>query len=387
MKHNLKRTNRAFTLVELLVVIAIISILMGLLLPAVNSAIESARKTQCKNNLKEMGKAFNAHLERQKFFPTGGWGPSWVGYPEYGFGRKQPGGWIYSILPYIDQERLHNYNHLANNSAAYNETNAQRSVKDLVESPLKICNCPTRRTSQAYPVRATSSTVLYGGDTGTKSVSIGAMVAKSDYAANGGNKLEGCYMTSTYGQDGNGYPTSYTEGSNATGKKKFKLVEWKSSGLCYAGSEVSVDYVRDGVTSTIMISEKFLDKDNYQGGCANGEDVCMFSGISCSNVRIIGTGHEFTQQTQSNGVKIWTNMSAVKGATRVGTSPNEYLPYQDIPNVNGKFRYAMGSAHSVGFNVSMVDGSTKEISYMIDPIIYAALGNREDAYSFDPTKF
>ena len=383
MKHNLERKNRAFTLVELLVVIAIISVLMGLLLPAVNAAVESARKTQCKNNLKEMGKSFNAHLERQKFFPSGGWGPKWIGYPEYGFGRKQPGGWLYSILPYLDQERLHNYNHLANNSAAYNEENSQQSVKDLVESPLKVCNCPTRRPSQAYPVR-TSSTILFGGDTGSKTVTVGAMVAKCDYAANGGNRTDGCY----YNLDttGSGYPQSYIEGSNSTWKKNFKNVEWKSSGLCYAGSEVPLDYVRDGVTSTIMISEKFLDKDNYQGGCEYGEDVCMFSGISCSNVRIVGAGYEFTQQTQSNGVKVWTNESSIKAATRVGTSPNEYLPYQDIPKVSGKFRYAMGSAHSVGFNVSMVDGSTREISYMIDPIIYSALGNREDAYNFDTTK-
>ena len=113
----------------------------------------------------------------------------------------------------------------------------------------------------------------------------------------------------------------------------------------------------------------------------------MFTGISCSNVRMVGTGLQFVPQTESTGVKTWTNMSAIQGATRIGTNPNEYLPYQDKRNEDGKFRYAMGSAHRVGFNVCMCDGSTREISFNIDPVIYSALGNREDAYNFDTTKF
>lgn len=386
MKHNSKRDIRAFTLVELLVVIAIISTLIGLLLPAVNSAREAARNMQCKNNLRQMGAASSAHLERQKYFPSGGWGPKWVGYPDYGFGRTQPGGWLYSILPYLDQERLFNYNHLANNSAAYDDNNAQKSVKDLVESPLKVCNCPTRRRSQTYPLRSSQS-VLYGGDTGQRTVTIASMVAKCDYAANGGNTTD-CYWN--LDTTGSGYPQNYIEGSNATWTKNFKQVQWRSFGICYAGSEVSSDYVRDGMTSTILLSEKFLDKDNYQGGCENGEDVCMYTGISCSNVRIVGTGLKFEPQTGTNGVKSWTNMSAIKGAMAIGTNPNEYLPYQDKrlnDSEKSKFRYAMGSAHRVGFNVCMCDGSTREISFNIDPLIYTALGNREDAYNFDTTKF
>ncbi|MBR5709588.1 MAG: DUF1559 domain-containing protein [Thermoguttaceae bacterium] len=383
MARKFKNVHSAFTLVELLVVIAIISVLVALLLPAVNMAVEAANKAQCMNNLKQMGTAASAHLERQKFFPTGGWGPKWVGFPDYGFGRTQPGGWLYSILPYLDQERLFNYNHLANNSAAFNDANAQQSVKDLVESPLKVCNCPSRRRSQSYPLR-NSQTVFFGGETGSSSITIASMVAKSDYAANGGNTTE-CYETLAF--DGSSYPQSYIEGSSSSWTKKFKLIQWRSFGICFAGSEVSPDYVRDGMTSTIMFSEKFLDKDNYQGGCQFGEDVCMFTGISCSNVRMVGTGLKFEPVTANNGVKSWSNKDAIQNATRIGTNPNEYLPYQDKRNDDGKFRYAMGSAHRVGFNVCMCDGSTREISFNIDPLIYSALGNREDAYNFDTTKF
>ena len=218
------------------------------------------------------------------------------------------------------------------------------------------------------------------------------MVAKCDYAANGGNTLQtddkkynACYVSTAI--DGSGYPQNYTEGSSSDWTKKFKLIQWHSFGICFAGSEVSSDYVRDGMTSTIMLSEKFMNKDNYQGGSQYGEDVCMFTGISCSNVRIVGTGVEFVPQTATTGVKSWTNMSDIQGATRVGTNPNKYLPYQDVRDPNGDFRYAMGSAHRVGFNVCMCDGSTREISFNIDPLIYTALGNREDAYNFDTTKF
>src|ERR1039457_6255536 len=96
-----------FTLVELLVVITIIGILVAMLLPAVNSARESGRNAQCKNNLRQLGTACLAHEEAQGIFPAGGWGWSWVGDPDRGYGDQQPGGWIYNILPHTDQTAVH----------------------------------------------------------------------------------------------------------------------------------------------------------------------------------------------------------------------------------------------------------------------------------------
>jgi prepilin-type N-terminal cleavage/methylation domain-containing protein len=98
---------KGFTLVELLVTIAIIAILVGLLLPAVQSAREAGRVTQCRNNIRQVAQAAISHEQAHACFPSCGGGYSNTGDPDQGFGVTQGGGWLYSILPYMDLMSLH----------------------------------------------------------------------------------------------------------------------------------------------------------------------------------------------------------------------------------------------------------------------------------------
>ena len=106
------RRQSGVTLVELLVVLAIIGVLVALLLPAIQAAREAARRSQCQNNLRQMGLALHNHVDAHGVFPTGGAGvyPKIENYVSAGkpFGPDKQGlGWAYQILPYLEEGAVH----------------------------------------------------------------------------------------------------------------------------------------------------------------------------------------------------------------------------------------------------------------------------------------
>jgi len=130
----LRGTRWAFTLIELLVVIAIIAILIGLLVPAVQKVREAAARTQCVNNLKQIGLAFHNHNDQIGFLPCGGTNSSTVALNGTNpvTGSLQTCGWAYQILPYIEQGNVFN-------SAVTVGTTAPDNVV------IKTYYCPSRR--------------------------------------------------------------------------------------------------------------------------------------------------------------------------------------------------------------------------------------------------
>lgn len=133
---------RAFTLIELLVVIAIIAILIALLLPAVQQAREAARRTQCTNNLKQMGLAFHNYHDQQSAFPRTENG---------GLGANDKASAFASILPHLDQSAAYNlYNFNLGNSDPVNVTATSQKIPTYL--------CPTAVIRRDVPNAACNET-------------------------------------------------------------------------------------------------------------------------------------------------------------------------------------------------------------------------------------
>ena len=240
-----------FTLIELLIVIAIIAVLMTILVPAVQNAREAARVTECKNNLRQMGIGFQQHLNKQGYFPTGGWGWHWIGDPDKGYDEFQPGAWTYNILTYIEQDNLRQMGRRL--------TGAEKSaaLAQVLSTPVTVFSCPTRRAAQLLPTPYKAHNADYV-----------SRVVKSDYAAN-------CGDYSRIEIDGGPAASSTTPPARPT----------QETGISYRVSKVRDGQVTDGLTNTIAVGEKYLSLDRWQTGNDAADNENAYSGYDNDNFR------------------------------------------------------------------------------------------------------
>jgi prepilin-type N-terminal cleavage/methylation domain-containing protein/prepilin-type processing-associated H-X9-DG protein len=334
----------AFTLVELLVVIAIIGVLIALLLPAVNSARESARLVQCKNNLHQMGVAVNAHVEAYGFFPSGGWGMLWLGDPDCRPGASQPGSWIYQLLPFLEMNAIHDLGVRQGDARSLDFTSSYKYLTAgpiLKSSPIPMFNCPSRRRTIIFP------DLIQQGAYNSALPNPAAGLSHSDYCANTGTWDPA--MDATYDIPGdpncaNNYPNCQWDPDATNG-----------DGVVFQASEVPPAKITDGLSNTFFAGEKWLGSKFYCTSANAGDDNSMMQGFDHDVVRWCSPKTPpirdiISPDCATNGASYW-------------------CPPAD---------YSFGSAHSAGVQFVFCDGHVVLVSYEINMTVYGNLGCRND---------
>lgn len=335
--------SRAFTLVELLVVIAIIGILVALLLPAIQAAREAARRNQCQNNLKQVGLACLNFESSQKAFPSGGWGFNWTGDPDMGLGEKQPGGWIYSILAFIEDATVFRV------GAGLPAAQKSAAMIQQKTTPIASFYCPSRR-----PVG-----LSYGPEGSINADAVpGGFVAKSDYAANGGSF-----------SPIDGVPVPWQGGPTLPCLRTFPDCEWGGftrekltsgppamDGVVIPRFPVKLRQITDGNSKTMLCGEKYLASDLY------GDGVTAIS--TCSDNNTLFQGYDWD-------VVRWMN-------TQEADIEARYVPKSDNSSPSEACTGRFGSAHTAVFNVVLCDGSVQGLDYDINPETFEFLCRRND---------
>ena len=312
------------TLVEMLVVISIIAMLIALLLPAVQSVRETARRTQCANNLRQLAVGFLAHQSAHGFLPTGGWGSQWVGEPDRGFDQRQPGGWGYNVLPFVEQIQLHTM------GAGLADAQKAAEVFKRVQIALPIFQCPSRRSPQAY--RNGWTYHVCGRP---------EAVGRTDYAVNMGDGISPEHYR------GGSSPGSLTAGDALTDAQWHDTYGTRCNGISFRRSMVRGEDITDGASMTLMLGERYLNPDVMLTGADAADDQCLFS------------GHD---------------RDVVRDASQA--------PLQDTRGLNNQHNF--GSAHAASWLGVMGDGAVRSFGYSMDHVnVLRPLANRRDGKVID----
>jgi prepilin-type N-terminal cleavage/methylation domain-containing protein/prepilin-type processing-associated H-X9-DG protein len=333
------RARRAFTLIELLVVVAIIGVLVALLLPAVQQAREAARRTQCVNNLKQLGLALLQYDEAEGYLPTGAVSKPFAGIPSLPPNLYRWSTFAY-LTPYLEREQV------------YNSLNLDYPLYDAVflAPPPKIS--PVNTTAVATSVRS----FLCPSDARQ---SVSAYYAPTNYVANAGSGPV------------NGSP-------------------FDADGLFFINSHVKLREITDGLFKTIALSESILGPDFPPGQFNNAAPKDFQTMYSFQLVGAAGL-----VENSCRNPTLWNRddprgFSWADGQYRT-TLYNHFLtPNAPIPDCIGSYalggevdkRYsaygwrAARSRHAGGVNVLLIDGSVQFVTNAIDEALWRAAATR-----------
>ena len=246
------------------------------------------------------------HEQVQKNYPTGGWGYFWVGDADLGYGRRQPGGFFYNILPFMELKNIHEMSrktHVPNDA-----------TKQMLSTVMGVFNCPSRRAPILSPAHAVLPGTLNITNCTPFKDGIDALY-HGDYKCNAGSR------TDWWG----GGPGTWTVAETTN----FGTTD--CTGVSYQRSQVKIRDIVDGTAHTYLGGEKYMNPDNYYSGLDYSDDQPF---LGADDYDLCG----------------WGDVQPIRD--RRGVS------YTSTAN-------PFGSIHPYTFNMVMCDGSVTSVSYDI----------------------